>query len=310
MNPDQILRSIACEQFALVARRQAHDAGLRGRVLRRRIERGDWIPLSPRVMSSGATPLMPLMLAKAALLDVGGDAALARFSAAALWQLPGFELSPVHVVRSRNPGVRTSGLCVVHTSAAFDDRHVTELDGLRVTTPVRTIFDLAATLHPKRTELLLDRAWTRGLLGWETVHRTLDELGASGRAGITLLRELAADRPPDHRPPESNLEARVNELLIEDGQRPLERQVDLGDDIGWIGRVDLLDRECRVIVEVQSDLYHLSLTDQRRDAERKARLEAAGWLVIEISEFVVWHRRRDLLDAVRQARRRGFSAAA
>ncbi len=250
------------------------------------------------------------MLAKAALLDVGGGAALARYSAAALWQFPGFKLMPVHVVCHRNPGVRVSPLCVVHTSAAFDDRHVTELDGLRVTTAVRTIFDLAATLHPKRTARLLDRAWSRGLLSRRTLDRTLDELGASGRSGITLLRELVAERPPDYRPPESNLEARVNELLVEDGQRPLERQVDLGDDHEWIGRVDLLDRECKVIFEVQSDLYHLSLTDQRHDAERKARLERAGWLVVEIDEFVVWHRRRELLDTVRRARRGGFSAVA
>jgi very-short-patch-repair endonuclease len=251
-----------------------------------------------------------LLRAQAALLDVGGDAALARWAAAALWQLPGFELCPIHVVRSRNPGVRTTGLASVHTSTTFDERHVTEVDGLRVTTPVRTIFDLAGVVHPKRTELLLDRAWARGLVSWRTLHRTLDQLGCRGRPGIALLRELADARPIDFRPPESNLEARVNELLIADGQRPLERQVDLGDDGDWIGRTDLLDREHRLVVEIQSDLYHLSLTDRRRDSVRRDRLESVGWRVLEIREFTVWHRRDELLATVREARRARTCAVA
>ena len=207
-----------------------------------------------------APTVTPLLWAQAGLLDVGGEAALARWSAAAIWQFPGFELRPVHIVRGRNPGVRSSELAVVHTSTTFDERHIAVVDGIRVTTPARTIFDLAGVVHPKRVERLLDRAWSRGLLtGW-VLRRTLDELAVRGRPGIQLLRELADARPEDFRPPESNLEARVNELLVADGQRPLERQVDLGGD-EWIGRVDLYDRDHRLIFEVQSDLHHLSLSD-------------------------------------------------
>jgi very-short-patch-repair endonuclease len=264
--------------------------------------------MGPRVLRSATAMVTPLLLAQAALLDIGGDAMVARSSAAALWQLPGFELTPVHVVRSRNPGVRASELCRLHTSGCIDERHVTVLDGLRVTTPIRTLVDLAGVIHPARTELLLDRAWSRGLVSWETLHRTLDELGTRGRAGISVLRALSGSRPADYRPPESNLEARANRLLIEDGQRPLERQVDLGDG-EWIGRVDLFDRDCRLVVEIQSELYHLSVSDQRRDERRRVRLAAAGWRVIEIREFVLWHRRDEFVDAVRAARRPIYAAA-
>jgi very-short-patch-repair endonuclease len=303
MDKDETVRALASRQHSLVARRQAHAAGISGDALRHRVQRGEWVEMGPRVLRSAATTITPLLSAQAGLLDVGGGAALARSSAAALWQLPGFELCPIHVVRSRNPGVRASGLAIVHTSTMFDERHVTELDGIRVTTPARTIFDLAGVVHPKRTELLLDRAWARGLLSWRTLHRTLHQLGSRGRPGTAWLRELADARPIDFRPPESNLEARVNDLLVADGQRPLERQVDLGDDDDWIGRTDLLDREHRLVVEIQSDLHHTSPTDQRRDRSRRERLEAAGWRVLEIREFTVWHRRDELLETVRAARR-------
>jgi very-short-patch-repair endonuclease len=264
--------------------------------------------MGPRVLRSSTAKLTPLVRAQAGLLDVGGDAAIARSSAAALWQLPGFELAPVHVLRARNPGVRSRSLCCLHTSTCFEEGSVAVLDGLRVTTPVRTLLDLAGSVHPARIELLLDRAWAKGLLSWASFHRSLEELGSRGRPGVALLRELARSRPADYRPPESNLEARANQLLVEDGQRPLDRQVDLGGD-AWIARVDLVDRECRLVVEVQSDLHHLSLSDQRRDAARRASLELAGWVVIDVREFVLWHRPAEFLDQVRHARRAVVRAA-
>ncbi len=107
---------------------------------------------------------------------------------------------------------------------------------------------------------------------------------------MAKLRQLVDDRPLDYRPPESNLEARVAEVLTSAFEPPLERQVDLGDDDDWLGRVDYLDRELRIVFEIQSDLFHSSVSDRARDRARRERLEAAGWLVVEIPEFDVWHR--------------------
>ena len=76
------------------------------------------------------------------------------------------------------------------------------------------------------------------------------------------------------------------------GEPPFERQVDLGDDEGWIGRVDFADRRLKVVVEVQSETFHSSLSDRRRDAERFRRLRAAGWIVVEVTEDEIFHRPR------------------
>jgi hypothetical protein len=121
---------------------------------------------------------------------------------------------------------------------------------------------------------------------------------------VQLLRELAADRPPGVRPPESGLEARVNQILLRDGQRPLERQVDLGEE-NWTGRFDLVDQPDNFVLEVQSETYHGSVLDRRRDAERRAELEAAGWVVCEALEFDIWHRPHVVVQVVRDARRQG-----
>ena len=303
MDLDHRLRALASRQWGHVTYRQASVIGLDHHAMHHRTRTGEWIAVTRRVLRSASAADQPLGRAQAALLDVGGTSALARTTAAAVWHLPGFELEPLHVVHDRNPFSRQSVLGVVHTTRSFDERHVTTVDGLRVVVPMRCVVDLAGEMHPKRVERLIDNVVGRGLGSYRSLHRIIDELAGRGRAGSTLLHELAAARPPDTRGHESNLEARVNQLLLRAGHRPLEAQVDLGDD-DWIGRVDLVDRDLRVVVEVQSERYHSSVLDRRRDAERRARLEAAGWHVIEVWDRDVWHRPGVVVDAIAAARTR------
>ena len=55
------------------------------------------------------------------------------------------------------------------------------------------------------------------------------------------------------------------------------------------GRVDFFDRASRVIVEVQSDLHHTSVSDRASDTERRNALIDAGWQFVEVTEYEVWH---------------------
>ena len=304
MDNDLCLRSLAASQFGVVSRAQARSLGIDRSALAHRLRRGEWVELSPRVIRAVAAPDHPMLDVVAGVLDVGGDPTVCRSSTAAVWGLPGFRVTPVHVLREHGLHPRPDRLAVVHTSRALPPGHLALVDGVRVTTPLRTIFDLAGTLHPGRTERLLDNAAGRGRCTYRGLHRMLDSFGGRGRAGMQLLRELAADRPPGVRPPESGLEARVNQILLRDGQRPLERQVDLGED-SWTGRVDLADRADNFVLEVQSETYHGSVLDCRRDAERRRELEAAGWVVEEALAFDIWHRPQVVADLVRDGRRRG-----
>jgi hypothetical protein len=100
----------------------------------------------------------------------------------------------------------------------------------------------------------------------------------------------------------SGLEARVDQILRESGQRPLRRQVDAGDDHGWIGRVDFADDEVPFLLEVQSERFHKSLVDARSDEDRLARLEAAGFEVATVTDIDVWHRAWRVVQTVRDGR--------
>lgn len=297
MGSESDLSELAERQHGLLSVRQLRAAGLSDAAIRHRRRSGRLVRLSPRVLKIAGSADTPAQRAMSATLDVSG-AAVALWSAAALWGLPGFELEPVHVLTSRVPHRGSPRLGVLHSAVRLHEGHLALVDGIPVTTPVRTLVDLARRIHPGRLERLCDTMWARRLLDGHVLGRTVEELAVPGARGAVVLRALAEARPPSFRPPESNTERRVNELLTEAGQRPLERQVDVGDHM-WIGRVDLLDRGRRLIVEVQSDLFHGSLVDQRHDAERLARLRAAGWTVLEVSEHEVCIARRSSSSASR-----------
>jgi very-short-patch-repair endonuclease len=218
----------------------------------------------------------------AATLDVAG-AAISHESAAALWRLPGFPPGPLHVSRSAG----RSSLATVHRTHV-PEAHLRLFERIPVTSPARTIFDLAGVIHPGRTERALDNALARRLTTLAVLREVTDELARQGRPGSSVMRRLLADRAGAYVPPESNLEARFHAVAKEAGLE-LVRQCDVGGD-GWIGRVDYLDRNRRLVVEVDSDLHHTSLLDEAADHQRDAAMAEAGYTVLRIKEHDLWHR--------------------
>lgn len=191
---------------------------------------------------------------------------------------------------------------IVHRVRQLPGGHIANLGPFAVVRLEVMLIQLAAVLPPNRTEVLLDRVWNKRLMTGSSLGRALRELTARGRRGIPLLRELLEDRGPDWVPSASGLEGRVRHVLEREGLHGFRLQVNLGDEL-WIGRVDFAHSALRVVLEVQSDRFHTALTDRRRDQVRHARLQAAGFQVVEIWEEDVWYRPERWLSRVREAMR-------
>lgn len=310
MDIDHDVRVHAERQYGLITRHQLRALGASTEAIRHRVRRGGWIRLSPQVLRLHGAPVTERQAAMAAVLDAGPGAFLSHQSAVAWWELPGFDLRPVHVSRPRTGTRRTRRLGIIHYPGRVSVNHIAVLDDMPLSTPTRAVFELAGILHPKRVERLLDTAWARQLVDWHSLHAGLVILGRRGRPGIALLRELLRERGPDYRPAESGLERRFEQILADDGQEPMERQVDVGGDDGWIGRVDHLDRQARLIVEVNSERYHEALVDARSDATRHEALSAAGFRVEIVWDVEIWHAPRDVARRIRRARAEGRRRAA
>ena len=302
-NLRDVVRELATSQHGFVATRQLVDLGVQKHVWERMITAGELERVTRRVVRVRGAPRVEEGTAMLAVLDAPEQAALSHTSAAALWGLPGFRLDrDLHVVvPARGAPVRRP-TARVHFHDGLPQDHIVEYRGLRVTSPVLTMFHLAAVCHQDRVAVAFDRAWTDNLLSGASALRLLDRLAASGRNGISSMRAILEVRDPGYVPPASHLEHRFNALFgPRSGIPVLRRQVDIGGE-HWVGRVDFVWDDIPGGVEVQSERFHTALVDRDRDALRAAKLEEAGLSLLAVWDSDVFHRPWLVVDQVRRFR--------
>ncbi len=240
-----------------------------------------------------------------AVLHAPQPAVVSSWSAADHWGLPGWRRHEVDVTTSGRTGFRDQDTTiVVHQPRLVLARHITEHDRVPITSPTRTIFDLAGRrdVHPLRLERALDTAMSRGLVSSESLTAMLADLAEKGRPGIKLLRELIAARSVrGYRPPESGLESRLRQLASQAGLPDFVRQVNVGSETAWVGRVDFRHPVLPLLVEVDSATHHGSLTDQEHDQRRRAELVAAGWHVVSVTGSDLFHQPDAVIARLRRA---------
>ena len=308
------LLEYAARQHALVGRFQAAELGLDRRGWYRLSRSGRWELLSRSVLRLAGSPRNDR-----AARDGGrarrqsGRCALRESRRLAWWDLAGFRLDPdaIHVLRPRGVSstTRSTSATIHHAIKSLAPDHVRVLDGIPVTSPARTIFDLARTEHPGRVERALDNAWSKRLLCGRDLEAALDDLAASGRDGITMMRELLAGRGPGYVPPASGLEHRFERILADHCLPAMRRQVDSGGE-RWVGRVDYRAHDVPLLVEINSERYHAALSDRRADEVRYEALRAAGFEVVSAWDYEVWSQPAMVAERVRAARRKLLAAAA
>jgi very-short-patch-repair endonuclease len=299
------MAAIASAQHGVVSRAQVRHCGVQRWEIERLVGSGQWHASTRSVLRCTAAPRTAEQEAMAALLDLGPASSLCRHTALAVVGVDSVDLLPVHASVPRRGRSRLVDPVRIHTSHHLDDEHTAVVRSLRVTVPAMTLIDCAATFHPARLEHVVDRLWALGLLD-PTAAEALTWSVGRGHRNIRRLRDLLAVRADGGPPPESGTEAGFHKLLRDDAQPPMRRQVVLGKT-GPIGRCDAVDDEAALVVEVQSEHYHGSVSDRRRDRLRREALEADGWLVVEVWEREIWQDGRSVarrLRALRAARRK------
>jgi hypothetical protein len=189
---DARLADVACAQHGVFSRTQAIECGLTRAQIDRRVRAGVWLRVLPRVFRNAAAPLTPLARLWSCVLWAGPGCALSHCTAALVWRLDGVSAraeTEIIVPARRAPSVRG---VVVHRAAQLDDRDVHTVARLPVTSPVRTLIDLAAVLDDAALTAALRSASARRVVTAAAVARRLDEMGRSGRPGVSRLRGVLA----------------------------------------------------------------------------------------------------------------------
>lgn len=154
----------ASRQVGVLARRQALQAGMTERQIRERCRSGRWRRLEPGVYLVAGAPDGWRVRATVACLACGPGAVMSRRAAAFLWGL--IERPPrvleIAVPHGRRVEARRGRK--VHRATALGKGDIGEVERLSVTSPCRTLVDLAGVLGPRELEAVLDAALGRKLV--------------------------------------------------------------------------------------------------------------------------------------------------
>jgi hypothetical protein len=252
---DLALAGLAARQHGHVTRRQLLALEWDTDRIARQLRAGRLIRVHTGVYAVGHVPPSPLGAAMAAVLACGPRAWLSHASAAVLWQIlatfrGAFEVTVP--VRRRRPGV------VVHRCAKMASADLTVHYGIPITSPARTLHDLA----PRLTDAQLTRAYNDGRLAGYLRDDDLVEF-----LGRTASPRLAAIVRPGEEPTRSDLEDAFLRFAATHGlPRPHVNVVVCGH------RADAYFPDQQVVVEIDSVRFHGDRiafeTDRDRDAER------------------------------------------
>jgi very-short-patch-repair endonuclease len=269
-SPLERAAGIAKLQRGRVARRQLLAAGVSSSAVGRMTRKGVLIPEHAGVYAVVHTAPVPLARETAALLACGDRALLSHTSAAAAWRIVGFAEGSVDVtVVSPGTGRRRPGI-TLHRSGNLLQRDVRIHQGLPLTSPARTLLDLAGGLDRRSLERALDEALV--VLKLATRAQITDVLQrASGHNGASTLGALMKRRSRTQ-VTHSEAERRCLELIRQAGLPEPQTQVRIA---GYT--VDLLWPEHRVVFEIDGYKFHTSRSAFDRDRRKDAALKSAGY---------------------------------
>jgi very-short-patch-repair endonuclease len=292
--PRRALALRAARQGGVVSHEQLLRLGLSPEAIKRLVRGGRLIPLHRGVYAVGHPAVGVDGLRWAAVLALGDDAFVSHASAADALGIRASASRLMHVtVRGRGGRERRVGICV-HRPRALPDDEVTTLRGLPITTPGRTLLDLAGTgLKGRALESALNQAELDVRLDFAELHKLLARYP---RRPETRSLTAQLDRYRAVADVRSHLERLVHELCDRHRlPRPLVNTVieERVRDFYWPHR--------RLVVEADSYRWHRSPSALNDDRERDVELTLAGYTVLRFTYEQVTRRPRYVLRALRIA---------
>ena len=271
---DEKVARVAARQHGLFTRRQALALGFSETQVAWRVRRGVWEVRADGVYGIPGCPWTWRRKLMLAVLDVGAGALVSHQAAAALHGFPGFrpggpELS---VVKGSHSACRWK----VHTTRDLPASDCTRVDGIPVTSVVRTLFDLAGVLSGQQLERLVDELLAAGTVKLGSIASRFARYRRPGRTGVAALARILEARGPGYVPPASELEALLRDVLQRGGHPPPDWQRPHPAGAAE-GRVDAIYESCKLLIEVDGRRWHSQVEQMEADRHRDIAATLAGY---------------------------------
>lgn len=297
MGTDQLLTFVtetARRQHGLIRFDQIEPADRRR--FRRLAERGVVEPVGRGVFRISGSPVTWPQRLTAGAWSLGPGTAVSHLAAAQLHRLDGFNDDALAFTVSRTRrGRRVTGARIHSLHEPIPRRDIVTVEGLAVTSPARTIIDLARDgLTAKRLERAVDSALSLRLTTLDQLVARVDEIEGGMRRGVARLVPVLMTSGGH-----SFLERRFLELVHRAGYPKPMTQVVHRLNGRHAARVDFEFPQYNVIVEVSGGRGHSSPTDRARDAARRNRLQREGYIVLEFTYEMLINQPEDVIATLR-----------
>jgi len=258
----------------VIARVQLVEIGLSLDAIDYRVQLGRLQPLHRGVYAVGHRALTRHGRWMAAVLAGGPGAVLRRRSAAALWGIR--EGAPARVEIAAPRDRRRPAIAVQRIELPDDERD--EHNGIPVTTPARTLLDLAGLLDEHRLTRAAERAEALRLTSPTSLQTLLDRYPK--RPGTPNLKRLIEEHRIVPTTTANDLERRFLTFLDANGlPRPL-----INESLDPNTTPDFRWPNHRLIVELDGFETHGTRQAFERDRARDRRLLADGWRVARVTQ--------------------------
>ena len=291
---------IAASQHAVISASQLRDLGADRDWVRRRVAAGMMRALLARAYVVGPEVVAPSPNAwrMAALLSCTGPAALSHQAAAERWGAWDRSDRVIHVVSKVGRADVVHPRICFHRTCCLLVSDVATVDGIPITTMVRTILDLGVQLTPFQiAHVIYEAVFLRLLDVAELESRFRDHRGEPGsgvvRYALALYRTGSAGT-------RSRTEDQfLNEWLSHALPEPM---VNNPASIAIAGiEPDFVWPERRLIVEIDGDSGHGRPGAKVRDDGRDNVIRREGWRVLRFPASKVWRDLDGVIASVRSA---------
>jgi very-short-patch-repair endonuclease len=284
VRPDEAERQVlllAGRQQGVVAWEQFTRLGLTAGWVRHRVARG-WLRRRFRGVYLVGPLHTPQTDAMAAALAAGAGALVSHSAAAVLWGLRPEREGSIDVTVSGRKIRERPGIRVHRGRVCAGD--ATRQQGVPVTSPARTLLDLAATLPQRELDRAVEQAQVHRRVSAHSLNEQFSRYPT--HRGTAALTDAIR---PDPALTRSEAERRFLELIRAARLPEPEANVNVG---GY--EVDFLWRSEKLIVEVDGYAFHSSRSSFERDRRKDQALGAAGYRVIRIT----WRQLTDEREAL------------
>jgi len=271
----QRLADVACAQHGVISRAQLAALGLQSWVIGHEVRVGRLHRVHRGVYAVGHRRISREGRWIAAVLAVGADAALSHASAAALWGVRTVPAGPIDVTLPTRNGRKARAGVTVHR-ARLSLEEITVQRSIPVTTPARTLLDLAEHLTPVRLARAVNEAERLRLFDLKAIDAVLR--ANPGRRGATPLTVAVAQHRPEPQATRSELEDRFIDLCRLH-RLPPPRVNALVHGL----EVDFLWPDSKLIVETDGHALHGTRAAFERDRARDVELATHGLRVVRFT---------------------------